>query len=97
MNFAPAVDTTLLNNILATNISAVGVATSPGVDFIASNNKSCAVLFLFLWPIGANELSVSDIFSSVFGNVFVFHELDCVSWILYPSAYSICKASEFVG
>jgi hypothetical protein len=30
MNRAPFVDITLLNSILATNISAVGVATAPG-------------------------------------------------------------------
>ena len=30
MNFAPSVEMTLLNSVLATNMSAVGVATSPG-------------------------------------------------------------------
>ena len=30
MNFAPGVDNTMLNMSLATSMSAVGVATSPG-------------------------------------------------------------------
>ena len=96
MNLAPFVDTTLLNRILVTSISAVGVATSPGYSILSLPTVNL-VLFLsfFLWLETAQKLPVRHVFSLIVWYVISSYECDRVSWFFMypPTPFSSCLNS----
>ena len=82
MNLAPFVDIMLLKRILATIISNVGVATSPGWSIGYLLTVNLVVLFYFpLWSHASDELSLCHIFFAILWNIFLSSECDCVGWI----------------
>ena len=74
MNLASFVDTTMLNKILATSMSAVDVATSP---------------FRFFGPNGADKLAIHDVVTAITRDFTFLDELDCVG-AFYATANTIC-------
>jgi hypothetical protein len=78
MNHAPRVEITLLNSIFATNMSAVGVATSFWiVDPIATDCEACSVGFVFFWVQSALKAALSDVFLPCLGHFMLVDESYC--------------------
>ena len=66
------------------------------VDPIATYNETCAVGFFLFWSYGAHELSISDVFDAILGNVSFAYEADSVG-ALYSAADAVCESSKFIG
>ena len=89
MNFAPGVDTTLLNNIFATSISAGGGDLAGIVDAVAAHDEPRSVLLVLLGAHTANELPVGHITPAFFWYFLSPDELDGVGRVLGAPADSI--------
>ncbi len=90
INRAPLVEITLLKSILATSISAVGVATSPGQFILSPPTVNLVPLgSAFLGWAVQNKLAVHDVFHSIFGFSMLMNELNGVGWIFNASSHSI--------
>ena len=93
MNFAPFVDMTLLNSIVAKSWSSYFAGV---VDAIPSHCGSSSMFFRFLGADGAYESSVCDIFHSYFRDIILVDKFDGVS-ALDAATGSISQFSKLVG
>ena len=92
MNSAPFVDTTLLNNILVTSISAVGVTTLLG-QLIRSSPTG----FDLFGSHGGYELSTCDIFSAGLWDFIFAYEFDSVGGVFASPTYPIIQTFKLVS
>ena len=83
MKLAPFVYMILLNRILATNISVVGVTTSPGYSILSLPNFNLDLHFYFFsgWTLHTNFLV---------WYVLYFYESDRFSRVIYTPSNPIC-------
>jgi hypothetical protein len=98
MNRAPFVEMKLLKSILATSISAVGVATFAGVvDSVFSYRELHSVGFCLFGSDQAYQLPVCDVFHVVCWHLMLEDELDSVGKVLYAPSDAICQLPKFFG
>ncbi len=93
------VNTSLLNRILTTNISAVGVPTLLGYLMglpPTTNHKMRAFLIRFLGAHSTHKLAIYDIAHVVARNFLLVDDLDGVG-AFDSSTHSICQAAKLVG